>query len=238
MKKLLFALFLLFPYISLGQIIIPMEKQISGTYLIPCKVNDVPMKFLFDTGASAVCISLTEAMFLIKNGYIQESDIKGTSHATIANGDIVENTEIVLRKIEIGGIILKDVEALVSHELKAPLLLGQSAIQRLGKITLEDNILTIHTGTTPQNQQNYDREELDEKIRKLRELRNTEDGDDYEVLEIIEKIEKYNQLNEFELFCKTMSLSNLEKLDEAISAAQSWIDRFALETDSLDLAAT
>lgn len=143
MKNLLLFLFALIPYTVIGEVIVPMEKQENGLYLIPCSVNGVPMKFIFDTGASSVNISLTEARFLLKNGYIQESDIKGTSHAQIANGDIVENTRILLNKIEIGGIELNDVEAAVSHNLNAPLLLGQSAISKLGTIQLEGTNLII-----------------------------------------------------------------------------------------------
>lgn len=146
MKKIVLLLLLTIPCLCMGQIEVPMEKQEGGTYLIPCKVNGVPMKFIFDTGASVVNISMTEALFLIKNGHIQKTDIKGTSYAQIANGDIVENTEIILRKIEIGGLVLQDVKASVSHNLTAPLLLGQSAIQKLGTIQLEGNKLVILNG--------------------------------------------------------------------------------------------
>ena len=147
MRKIILILLLVISHICMGQIVVPMERQQNGLYLIPCKVNGVPMKFIFDTGASVVNISMTEALFLIKNGYIQESDIKGTTHAQIANGDIVENTKILLRKIEIGGIEINNVDATVSHNLNAPLLLGQSAIQKLGTIQLEGNKLIIKNGS-------------------------------------------------------------------------------------------
>lgn len=143
MKKLLFILFVLIPYTVVGEVVVPMERQENGLYLIPCKVNGVPMKFIFDTGASSVNISMTEALFLLKNGRIQENDIKGTSRVQIANGEIVENTKILLRKIEVGGIEINDVDATVSHNLNAPLLLGQSAISKLGTIQLEDANLII-----------------------------------------------------------------------------------------------
>lgn len=143
MKKVFLFLFVLIPYTVIGEVIVPMERQENGLYLIPCTVNGVPMKFIFDTGASSVSISMAEALFLLKNGHIQESDIKGTSHAQIANGEIVENTRVLLRKIEIGGIEIHDVDATVSHNLNAPLLLGQSAICKLGTIQLDGTNLII-----------------------------------------------------------------------------------------------
>lgn len=58
----------------------------------------------------------------------------------------MENTKVILRNIEIGGITIKDVAAVISNSLDAPLLLGQSAIQKLGPIQLDGNTLVIAKG--------------------------------------------------------------------------------------------
>lgn len=146
--RLLFCAFILFPsYHSYSQVVITMEKQTSGLFAIPCKVNGLNLKFLFDTGASNVNLSLSEVYYMLKNGYLNENDIKGTSYSQIANGDIVKNTEIIIRELEIGGIVLKNVPATVSHSLEAPLLLGQSVLSRLGNYNISGNILTINNAT-------------------------------------------------------------------------------------------
>lgn len=132
----------------------------GGVYEIPCSVNGINMKFIFDTGASDVCISLSEALFLIKNGYIKEKDIKGASYAQLADGNIVENTNIVLREINIAGCILKNVEAKVVHSLDAPLLFGQSAIKKLGRIELFGDSLYI----TPRHSVKHNAEQHTEGI--------------------------------------------------------------------------
>lgn len=119
-----------------------MEKD-GGVYVVPCKVNGLPLKFIFDTGASDVVISYSEAIFMLKNGYLKAEDIKGTSYSQIANGDIVENTNIILREIEIGGMKIYNISGSISHSLEAPLLLGQSALQKLGTVQVKGNILTI-----------------------------------------------------------------------------------------------
>ena len=49
----------------------------------------------------------------------------------------------MIRELEIGGIKLQNIEASVIHELSAPLLLGQSAIQKLGKIQINGNELIL-----------------------------------------------------------------------------------------------
>ncbi len=124
--------------------IIHMKKE-SGTFIIPCKVNGLALNFIFDTGASQVLISLTEANFMIKNGSLKPEDFGETVYSQIANGEIVDGTSINIREIEIDGLMLKDVKAIISHTFTAPLLLGQSALERLGKIEIDykANTLTI-----------------------------------------------------------------------------------------------
>lgn len=136
-----------------------MEKH-GNVYYIPGKVNGLPMKFIFDTGASNVCLSLTEAIFMLKNGYIKESDLGDKSFSQIADGNIVENTKVILRNIEIGGITINNVAAVITNSLDAPLLLGQSAIQKLGPIQLDGNMLVIANG------KNFPSEEMAMKLYK------------------------------------------------------------------------
>ncbi|MBR6446094.1 MAG: retroviral-like aspartic protease family protein [Prevotella sp.] len=123
-----------------------MEKS-GGIYKIPCEVNGLRMKFYFDTGASLVSISLKEAMFMLENGYLSKSDIIGTGKSSIADGSIVENTIINLREMKIGSKKLQNVRASVSNSLMAPILLGQSALKRLGEYKVQDDFLIL---TAPQ----------------------------------------------------------------------------------------
>ena len=139
-------LLLLFQFVlgANSQTVIKMSKE-NGVSVIPCKVNGLPLNFIFDTGSEDVSISLTEASFMLKNGYLNDDDIIGTSKFLDANGNINEGIVMNIREIEIGGLILKDVKASIVKNLKAPLLLGQSAISKLGKIQIDLalNTLTI-----------------------------------------------------------------------------------------------
>lgn len=127
---------------SFSQKVIEMTK-INGVYQIPCKVNGIPMNFIFDTGASDVSISITEAKFLLKNGLLQNEDFIENVNYKIANGDIIEGTKINLKTVEIDGIVLSDISATVIHQQNAPLLLGQSAISKLGPFTIDSDKLII-----------------------------------------------------------------------------------------------
>lgn len=124
---------------------VPMIKHNGGTYEVACEINSLPLKLIFDTGASDVTISNVEANFMLKNGYLKESDIKGKKYYQIASGEIQAGTTITIREIKIGDAVLKNVEASVVHSQTAPLLLGQSAFERFGTITLDNdrNVIVI-----------------------------------------------------------------------------------------------
>lgn len=109
----------------------------GGVYEIPVKINDVDMDFIFDTGASGISISETEVMFLAKQNKIYEDDIIGSVESVDATGGISEGTEIILRHVQIGNRRLKNVKAMVVHNPIAPILLGQSALSRFGKVTID-----------------------------------------------------------------------------------------------------
>lgn len=143
-------IFILLSNILFGQKSIRMIQE-NGIYKIPCKVNGIPMKFIFDTGATDVVISKTEAQFLYKQGLLTENDIIKRNHYKIANGDIEEGMEIVIKEIEIDGIILKNITATIINNNSAPLLLGQSALKHLGKISINGNVLIIENFNNTQN---------------------------------------------------------------------------------------
>ncbi len=109
----------------------------NGVYYIPIKINGIAMEFIFDTGASIISISVTEAMFMAKQGLLRDDDFLGSTWFSDATGTISEGTRINLQRVQIGNKTLYNVEASVVHNLEAPLLLGQTALNRFGKITID-----------------------------------------------------------------------------------------------------
>ncbi len=156
MKHIIAIFLILISSMSINaEVRIHMEKE-AGVYKVPCSVNGLKLKFIFDTGAASVCISETYADMMLENGYLEESDIKGISQSTIADGSNIDNVVINLRNVEIGGLSLENVSAVVVPTQNAPLLLGQSVIQRLGKVSIDGEYLVIHNVASQ-----YTEEELD-----------------------------------------------------------------------------
>jgi len=144
MKKIILVLILLSSISSLmaQNATVTMTKR-NGIFYIPCKVNGLALEFIFDTGASDVTISLTEALFMLKNHYLNDDDILGASSAQLANGDITKTTTIVLKEIDIAGIKLHNINASIVNKLEAPLLLGQTAMSKLGRFQIDPNSGTL-----------------------------------------------------------------------------------------------
>ena len=116
---------------------IPFTKE-NGICNVKCKINDLPLYFVFDTGASTVSLSMVEATFMMKNGYLDKKDVVGSQYFQDANGNVSEGTTINIRKVNFGGLMLENVRASVVRNQKAPLLLGQSVLSRLGKIEIDN----------------------------------------------------------------------------------------------------
>lgn len=163
-----------------AQTTIQMEKY-GGVFRIPCKVNGAKMKLIFDTGADKVCLSLNMAEYLFDNDFISIDDLKGSGSSTVANGNIVDHIKINIKDIEIQGIHLRNVEAVVIDGQDAPLLLGQSALKKLGTYTINGNNLILN---------DYKETLSEEEVNIIEEnIRNALERENYTLL-----IELYNRL--------------------------------------------
>lgn len=117
---------------------IPFTKE-GGVCKVKCSVNNLPLHFIFDTGAADVSMSSVEATFMLKNDYLSPADIIGKQNYMTADGNISEGTIVNLRDVKLGTLHLKDVKASVVSNQSAPLLLGQSVLSKLGRIEIDNS---------------------------------------------------------------------------------------------------
>jgi len=64
----------------------------------------------------------------------------------IVNGDLTEGAKIILRRIEIGEIVLNNVPVSIIHTIDAPLLIGQSALKKFGNFSIDYSNNLLITG--------------------------------------------------------------------------------------------
>lgn len=121
--------------------------DMNGVKRIPIKVNGVSIDAIYDTGCSGMHMSLQELQTLCKNGQFDESDVIGVSYSQIANGDIVQNSVIRIREVEIGGengIIISNIECTISLNENAPVLIGESVFRELASVEVDNIEETIN----------------------------------------------------------------------------------------------
>lgn len=120
------------------EIIVPFREENSVKY-VQVQVNGVGFEMVFDTGCSGTLISLAEANYLYQKGKLVNEDLLGTAHSTIADGSVVENMVVNLKQVVIGDkISCPNVQATVSNNMNAPLLLGNEVLNRLATITIDN----------------------------------------------------------------------------------------------------
>lgn len=123
---------------------VPFTRE-SGVCNVKCSINGLPLHFVFDTGASTISMSMVEATFMMKNGYLSKNDVVGSAQYSDAQGNVSEGTVINLRKVTFGDRELTNVRASVVRNQAAPLLLGQSVLSRLGSVEMDNarNVIRI-----------------------------------------------------------------------------------------------
>ena len=82
---------------------------------------------------------------MLKNDYLSEKDFRGARRYLTADGTIANGAIVRIKEVKVGDVTLKNIEASVVNNQKAPLLLGQSVLNRFGTITVDNEklILTI-----------------------------------------------------------------------------------------------
>ncbi len=120
-----------------NQNVLKMENQ-NGVKYIWIEVNGIRLRFIFDTGASSICLSPAEATVLYRQGTLRREDILEKEYFQDATGKISEGTKVNLRSVKIGNRLLENIEATVIDNFNAPLLLGQTVLENFGKIEIDN----------------------------------------------------------------------------------------------------
>jgi clan AA aspartic protease (TIGR02281 family) len=131
------------------EVAVALEADPGGTFTVPVFINkSVEVKFFVDSGASDISLPSDVATTLMRNDALVEDDIYGEATYGIADGSSTTKTVIILKEINVGGAKLKNVKASVGDD-NAPLLLGQSFLQRFGSWSLDNqrHVLVLKAAT-------------------------------------------------------------------------------------------
>ena len=121
-------------------------EQDDGVYKVPITVNGLLLRFILDAGSSSISLSLAEVKVMLRQGQITQEDILGMENYQDAAGNISTGAKVRLRSVDIGGIVLHDVEATIVDNIEAPLLLGLNVLNKFGKVTIDysNNVIEFY----------------------------------------------------------------------------------------------
>lgn len=112
--------------------------KVGGVYQLPVNLNGVlDIHFIFDSGASDVSISPDVALTLLRTGTITESDWLDGAYYRFADGTSAKSKRFRLKSVKIGERVIHGVTCSISNSINAPMLLGQSVLERLGKYSFD-----------------------------------------------------------------------------------------------------
>jgi len=109
----------------------------QGHVLVEAYVNDAPVRFLVDTGATLVVLTSKDAAAA---GF-GRGDLVYSMRTSTANG-VARAAPVKLRELRIDQLQVNDVAAAVAENLNISLL-GQSFLTRIGGYEMRDGVLTL-----------------------------------------------------------------------------------------------
>ena len=147
---LLLVLFCFSALAESNTISIPLRHR-GGVFEVQATLNsEIKAYFVIDSGAADVTISEAIAKLLAGNESLSKADVVGGSNYQLADGSSSSGLAITIRKLELGGIVLNNVRAVVMKGTDVPLLLGQSALKQFERwsINQERSTLDIYSNST------------------------------------------------------------------------------------------
>jgi aspartyl protease family protein len=119
-----------------GQIVVP--REIDGHYYLTLDINNEPVRFVVDTGASEMVLTEADA----RRVGIDVDGLNYLGRANTANGQ-VRTAFVKLDTVSLGDVTDRGVGALVNEGQMEQSLLGMGYLQRWGRIEIAHGELIL-----------------------------------------------------------------------------------------------
>lgn len=113
-------------------------RAADGHFYATARINAVDVRFLVDTGASMVALSIDDA----DRVGILVGDRDFTAAASTAHGDTLI-APVTIDRIEIGGTSIERVDAAVIDGYRGTSLLGQTYLSRFWNVSITGDVMTL-----------------------------------------------------------------------------------------------
>lgn len=118
---------------------VTLQADRSGHFAVEARINGRRASLLADTGATLVMLTYEDA----RNAGFSDAELRYTARSRTANG-VARVARVRLDRVEVGDIMVRDVEALVAEPGKLHInLLGMSFIGKLTRFELRGRELVL-----------------------------------------------------------------------------------------------
>lgn len=114
------------------------KRAADGLFYVTLRVNDRPVRFMVDTGASVVVLSRDDARL----AGLSEKAGSGAVRMRTAGGGM-DAARVRIPRIADAKTVYHDIDAVVADGDMPVSLLGQSLLSRLGSVSFQGDRLTI-----------------------------------------------------------------------------------------------
>ncbi|OSP55416.1 TIGR02281 family clan AA aspartic protease [Pseudoruegeria sp. SK021] len=119
-----------------GDIVVP--RGPGGHYYLTLHLNDVPVRFIVDTGASDMVLSLEDARRI----GLDPDQMRFLNQARTANGT-VQTEQVRIATVSLGPVSDQNISARVSQGEMPGSLLGMGYLSRFASVRIEDGTMTL-----------------------------------------------------------------------------------------------
>lgn len=117
-------------------------KNANGVYNIAVSFDKIVTRFILDSGASDIAISSNLESVLLKNNLISNNSYLPNALYRLADGSVSECKRVLIKRITVGNLTLRNVVASVGNS-NTPLLLGRSFLDKFQKWSIDNNTAKI-----------------------------------------------------------------------------------------------
>ncbi len=220
-----------------AQTVIKLNPESDGIYTLDATLNGVGIRTYYAEENWFASVSSTTYLFLYENGYIAPEDINGMTVTKMPDGSTVKAGSFIIRKLQIGNVIVKDLPAFVIKKQNVPLVVGSSTFDRFGEIVLSGNELLIYDGIERADRTQPEQESP--QISYLDSLRiaaqKSIEAKDYKDAAVcLETIRSEEGLGMYEEYQYIILLNALGRSEETIAMSKKWMSAYEGRTSSLD----
>lgn len=201
----------------------------NGRDIFEAAVNGVTVKATYTDEPWCLSLSSTTYLFLTENGYIPDTDVRGMAVVKMPNGSSQKAGALIVRSLQVGNVVFKNVPANVISNQSVPLLVGSQAFQDAGEVIRKDDSLVIGDAASIAVMQADPVDSLKQAAQDFLEAKSFS-----EACDALGTLYAADELNMFTHYQYCMALSLDGRHDKNIAVSNDWIERYSGKSSSMD----